>query len=85
MFLDGTIESKKYDFGDQTMSKRQRELIWAVVKVESGIPVTVKAYRNMKAAEMREKFWRKNMHQENDEIGIFEIPIMNLTPRAISI
>jgi len=55
------------------MPKEQTELLWAVVKVESGIPVTVEAYRDRQSAEMREQSLRKDMHPENDETGVFEI------------
>jgi len=55
------------------MPKEQTELLWAVVKVESGIPVTVEAYRDRQSAEMREQSLREDMHPENDETGVFEI------------
>ena len=55
------------------MVKEQTELLWAVVKVESGIPVMVEAYRDRQSAEMREQSLRKDMHPENDETGVFEI------------
>ena len=62
------------------MVKEQTELLWAVVKVESGIPVVVEAYRDRQSAEMREQSWRKDMHPENDETGVFEIQIEDATP-----
>jgi hypothetical protein len=55
--------------------KEKQERIWVVVKVESGIPVTVEAYRNRQSAEKRERFWRENMHPENDETGVFRIAV----------
>ena len=57
------------------MPKEQPELLWAVVKVESGIPVMVEAYRDRQCAEMREQSLRKDMHPENDETGVFEIQL----------
>lgn len=51
------------------------ELLWAVVKVESGIPVAVEAYRDRQSAETREQFLRRYMHPENDETGVFEVHI----------
>jgi len=64
--------------------REQTELLWAVVKVESGIPVTVEAYRDRQSAEMREQSLRKDMHPENDETGVFEIQIEDATPLSAS-
>lgn len=66
------------------MVKEQTELLWAVVKVESGIPVMVEAYRDRQSAEMREQSLRKDMHPENDETGVFEIQIEDATPLTTS-
>ena len=57
------------------MPQGQPELLWVVVKVESGIPVVVEAYRDRQSAEMREQSLRKDMHPENDETGVFEVQI----------
>lgn len=57
------------------ISRKQIELLWVVVKVESGIPVMVEAYDNEESAKMREQSFRKYMQPENDETGIFEVPI----------
>ena len=62
-----------HDGGGQITVKEQTELLWAVVKVESGIPVIIEAYRDGQSAEMREQSLRKDMHPENDETGVFEI------------
>lgn len=75
MYLDGIIESKPNDGGKQMMPQGQPELLWVVVKVESGIPVVVEAYRDRQSAEMREQPLRKDMHPENDETGVFEVQI----------
>jgi len=64
------------------MSQEQFDLLWVVVKVESGIPVTVEAYRDRQYAEMRERRLRKCMHPENDETGIFEIRIGHMDPKT---
>ncbi len=66
------------------MVKEQTELLWAVVKVESGIPVMVEAYRDRQSAEMREQSLRKDMHPENDETGVFEIQIEDAIPLTVS-
>jgi len=75
MCLDGIIESKSSDGGERKMPERRSELLWVVVKVESGIPVTVEAYRDRLSAEAREQSLRECMNPENDETGVFEIPI----------
>jgi len=76
MCLDGIIESKPNNDGDeQMMPQKQSELLWVVVKVESGIPVMVEAYWDRQSAEMREQSLRKYMHPENDETGVFGIQI----------
>ena len=46
-----------------------------LVKVESGIPVSVEAFHEKKKAEQREKHLRKRMHPDNDETGLFEIEL----------
>ena len=57
------------------ITEKQPAFLWVVVKVESGIPVTVEAYQDRRAAEMREQDLRNDMHPENDETGIFQTPI----------
>jgi len=64
--------------------QKQPELLWVVVKVESGIPVMVEVYRDRQSAEIREQSLRKYMHPENDETGVFEIQIGYATPLAAS-
>ena len=66
------------------MSQKQPELLWVVVKVESGIPVMVEAYRDKQSAEIRDQSLRKYMHPENDETGVFEIQIGYAAPLAAS-
>jgi hypothetical protein len=61
------------------MAENQLEIIWVVVKVESGIPVMVEAYHDGQSAELRNQFLRLNMHPENDETGVFEIQIGHCT------
>lgn len=75
MCLDGITESRLSDRGEQKMPEEQSEPLWIVVKVESGIPVTVEAYRDGLTAETREQSLRWCMHPENDETGIFEVQI----------
>ena len=84
MCLDGIVESKPDNGGEHMMLQRQPELLWVVVKVESGIPVMVEAYRDKQSAEVRERSLRKCMHPENDETGVFEIQIGYATPLAAS-
>jgi len=53
----------------------QPKSLWVIVKVESGIPVTVEAYEDERSAKAREQVLRKHMHPENDETGIFVVEI----------
>ena len=57
------------------MSQKQIEQMWVVVKVESGIPVAVDAYRDEQSAKVREQLLRTYMHPENDETGVFETQV----------
>ncbi len=75
MYLDGINEPYPSNGGQQMFSKNQFKVLWVVVKVESGIPVMIEAYGNKKSARMRERDLRRYMHPENDETGVFEIPI----------
>lgn len=54
------------------MPKEQVKSLWVVVKVESGVPVMVDAYLDSRSAGKREQFLRKNMHPENDGIGVLK-------------
>ncbi len=47
-----------------------------VVKVESGIPVDVFAFKNAKDATAFEKRLRKHMNPEKDETGVFQIQVL---------
>lgn len=62
------------------MTHKQPELLWIVVKVESGIPVLVEAYRDKPSAERREQLLRIDMGPENDETGVFETQIRYAIP-----
>ena len=63
-------------------TEKQLELLWAVVKVESGIPVMIEAYRNEQTAMTREQCLRAHMHPENDETGVFEVQFQDSDPVA---
>jgi len=53
------------------IADQRPELLWVVVKVESGIPVGVEAYGDARSALAREREWRKGMNPDNDETGVF--------------
>ena len=55
--------------------QRQLETLWIVVRVESGIPTCVQAYRNQRSAERREQLWRQEMNLEDDETGLFPVRV----------
>lgn len=48
---------------------------WALVIVESGIPVSVEAFPDEIQARQKEKHVRMNLNLENDETGVFEIDL----------
>jgi len=54
------------------LTRKQSDLQWVVVKVESGIPVVVETFSRLEDAERQEDEWRMRMNPDNDETGIFE-------------
>jgi hypothetical protein len=55
--------------------KRKRRPIWIAVQVWRGIPVEVKAFHDRQLAEKRESAWRKKMHVDYDETGLFAVRV----------
>lgn len=53
------------------MLKKVKRQQWLVVEVRSGIPVSVKVFKELKLAEEYSEEIRKSMNLENDETGIF--------------
>ena len=53
--------------------KNTKKKYWAVVLVESGIPVNVNLFTFKELAYKHEQFLRLDMHLENDETGVFEV------------
>lgn len=53
------------------MKRADSDILWIVVKVESGIPVSAETYHNPTTARDREKQLREEMNPDNDEVGIF--------------
>ena len=49
--------------------------LWVVVKIERGVPVMIDAYPNKRAATRREKFLRRHMHIETDDVALLEIKL----------
>lgn len=58
------------------------QFLWAVVKVESRIPVSVEACCDEPSAKRRERLLRKRMHRENDETGVFRVKRPKPTPHC---
>lgn len=75
MSLGGIIESEPSDEEEQMDTQEQPELLWVVVKVESGIPGMVEAHRDEQSAKIRERSLRRHMHPENDETSVFEVEV----------
>ena len=55
--------------------KKEPERVWVVVVVESGIPVLIEAHHDEKTAKRREKHFRKDMREDYDAVGVFEVAI----------
>ena len=55
------------------MSHKVTSLLWAAVKVQSGIPVDVEVYTREQDALRREREWRLKMNLNNDETGVFPV------------
>jgi hypothetical protein len=53
--------------------KQNRDNLWIVVEVESGIAVDAKAYRTEVAATRRISGRRKALNLHDDDIQIFEV------------
>lgn len=54
---------------------KQPKRLWIVVKIESGAPVMVDAFREKRTAAKRAEFLRKHMRPGSDEVRI--LPIAN--------
>jgi DNA mismatch repair protein MutH len=62
------------------MKAKTRRVLWIVVKVEAGIPVSAKAFGSGAAAARHEMALRAEMRPECDETGVF----MSAVPRMSS-
>lgn len=49
--------------------------LWVVVKIERGVPVMIDAYPNKRSATRREKFLRRHMRIETDDVALLEIKL----------
>ncbi len=49
--------------------------VWVVVKVESGIPMSVQVYSDKQKAEAREAELRVGMDPDCDETGLFYVQV----------
>jgi hypothetical protein len=57
------------------MKTKQSDQIWIVVDVQSGVPVQAEAFAERNAAKRRQQKLRRQMRQDYDEIGLFEVTI----------
>jgi len=57
---------------ERTMPRKTKAIL-VVVVVESGIPVLVEAYHDLKIAEERERFFRRSLREAYDEVALFEV------------
>jgi hypothetical protein len=47
--------------------------LWAVVKMENGVPVMIDAFRDKRSANSRERFLRRHMRPEIDQVALFSV------------
>ncbi len=62
------------------MPRNDSKPIWVVVKVESGIPTLVEAYRDKRTAKVRERSLRRDTNPDYDEVGAFQVRIGMQSP-----
>jgi hypothetical protein len=55
------------------MAPSKTKPVWVLVKVQSGVPVKVEAFRNLRSARAHEDSWRRQMRPDYDESGIFKV------------
>jgi hypothetical protein len=53
------------------MHNSTKKLLWVVVEVRSGIPVSVDVFLDQQSAKDREQLLRARMNPDNDEVGVF--------------
>jgi hypothetical protein len=68
------VKSKKV-IGTPTSRVRKSVVIYIVVWVHSGVPYKVEAYRDLKTARTRAKFFKQDFNPDYDEVGVFEVEV----------
>jgi hypothetical protein len=56
--------------------------LWVVVKVESGIPASIQAFRSIKSAERCERRLNMDLRADYDATGVFEVQIPGIVSQA---
>jgi len=57
------------------MATQRHEPFWLVVLVESGIPASAEAYRSRRSAKRRERQLWKDMNENDDAVGVFQVEV----------
>ena len=57
------------------MKTKQSDEVWVVVDVRSGVPVQAEAFADRNVAERRHRKLRREMRQDYDEIGLFQVTV----------
>ena len=57
------------------MPNKKADIIYVVVWVHSGVPYEVEAYRDAKTAKARERFYKKDINPDYDEVNTFEVEV----------
>ena len=57
------------------MKTKQSDQVWVVVDVRSGVPVQAEAFAERTVAKRRQQKLRRQMRQDYDEVGLFEVTV----------
>lgn len=58
-----------------SQSSKPPARLWLVVKIERGVPVMIDVYPNKRSATQREKFLRRHMRADTDDVACFDIKL----------
>jgi len=68
--------------GTRELRNKKSPKLWFVVTVERGFPSTLMVFRSRNAAVRAENAFRKKMHPDYDESGLFALDANSLTLRS---
>ncbi len=54
---------------------RKSDAVFVVIRVHSGFPFQIEAWRDAKTAQRRAKLFKRDTHLDYDEVGVFPVEI----------